>query len=100
GEILRRALMREPDDASPVLGDLDRHAFAHAAESAKLMMAEQLEIPFDLVSGHSRLRIVDHRFATACPGRSAARLWCAADPGPRRSSSPSAEFRPSPACKA
>ena len=33
GEILRRAFVREPDDAPAVLGDLDRHALAHAAEA-------------------------------------------------------------------
>ena len=34
GEILRRALVREPDDAPSVRRDLHRHAFAHAAEAA------------------------------------------------------------------
>jgi hypothetical protein len=52
GEILRCALMREPDDAPAVLRDLDRHALAHAAEAGELVMGEQLEIPFDLVGGH------------------------------------------------
>ena len=51
GEILRRAFMRQPDDAPPVLGDLDRHAFAHAAEAGELVVGDELEIPFDLV-GH------------------------------------------------
>jgi hypothetical protein len=51
GEILRRALVREPDDAPPVLGDLDRHALAHAAEAVSSCWAMQLEIPFDRV-GH------------------------------------------------
>ena len=47
GEILRRALMREPDDAAAILRDLDRHALAHAAEAREFVMAEQLEIPQD-----------------------------------------------------
>ena len=45
GEILRRALVREPDDASPIGRDLHRHAFTHAAEAAELVLGEQLEIP-------------------------------------------------------
>ena len=55
GEILRRALMRKPDDAPAVLGDLDRHALAHAAKAFQLVMGDKLEIPFDLV-GHSCLQ--------------------------------------------
>ena len=43
--------MREPDDAPAIFGKLDRHALAHAAEAGKLVMGEELEIPFDLV-GH------------------------------------------------
>ena len=42
GEILRRAFVREPDDASAVLCDLHRHAFAHAAEAAEIVLREQL----------------------------------------------------------
>src|SRR5262245_46205566 len=47
GEVLRRALVREPQDAAAVGRDLDRHAFAHAAEAVEQVMAEQLEIPGD-----------------------------------------------------
>ncbi len=47
GEILRRALMRQPDDTAAVRRDLDRHAFAHAAEAVELVLGEQLEIPAD-----------------------------------------------------
>ena len=45
GEILRRAFVREPDDAPAVRRDLHRHAFAHAAEAVELVLGEQLEIP-------------------------------------------------------
>ena len=51
GEILRRALMRQPDDAPAVRRDLDRHAFAHAAEAVERVLGEQLEIPGDRVVG-------------------------------------------------
>src|SRR5262249_32539951 len=47
GEILRRAFMREPEDAAAVGRDLDRHAFAHAAETVEQVMADELEIPGD-----------------------------------------------------
>ena len=47
GEILRRAFVRQPDDAAAVRRDLDRHAFAHAAEAIELVLGEQLEIPAD-----------------------------------------------------
>src|SRR6516165_11344103 len=47
GEILRRAFMREPEDTAAVGRDLDRHAFAHAAETVEQMMADELEIPGD-----------------------------------------------------
>ena len=47
GEILRRALVREPEDAAAVGRDLDRHAFAHAAEAVEHVMGEQLEVPGD-----------------------------------------------------
>ena len=35
GEVLRRALVREPQDAAAVRRDLDRHAFADAAEAVE-----------------------------------------------------------------
>ena len=44
-EILRRAFMREPQDAAAVLRELHRHAFAHAAEPLERIMPEQFEIP-------------------------------------------------------
>src|SRR5262249_50559821 len=47
GEILRRAFMREPEDAAAVGRDLDRHAFAHAAQTVEQVMADELEIPGD-----------------------------------------------------
>src|SRR5712692_7648899 len=47
GEILRRALVREPEDAAAVGGDLDRHAFAHAAEAVEQVVGDEPEIPGD-----------------------------------------------------
>ncbi len=47
GEILRRALVREPQDAAAVGRDLDRHAFAHAAEAVEHVVADELEVPGD-----------------------------------------------------
>ena len=47
GEVLRRALVREPQDAAAVLGDLDRHALAHAAEAVELVVGQQLEVLAD-----------------------------------------------------
>ncbi len=44
GEVLGRALVREPQDAAAVLGDLDRHALAHAAEAVELVVGEELEV--------------------------------------------------------
>ena len=66
GEILRRALVRQPDDAAAVFGDLHAHAFAHAAEAAEIVLRQQLEIPGDglgalleriTCGGHSWLRM-------------------------------------------
>ena len=51
GEILRRALVRQPDDAPAVGRDLDRHAFAHAAEAVERVLGEQLEVPGDRIVG-------------------------------------------------
>ena len=45
GKIFRRAFVRQPDDAPPVLGDLDRHPLAHAAEATEFIMGEELEVP-------------------------------------------------------
>ncbi len=46
-KILRRALVRQPEDAAAVRRDLNRHALAHAAEPVEQVVAEQLEIPGD-----------------------------------------------------
>ena len=56
-EILRRAFMREPQDAPPVLGELHRHAFAHPAEAVERVVPEQLEIPHQRVA---RRRALGH----------------------------------------
>ena len=45
GVVLRRALMRHPQDAPPVLGQLHRHALAHAAEPVERMVGKLPEIP-------------------------------------------------------
>src|SRR6516162_280739 len=45
GKILWRALMRQPQDAASVLGNLDRHALANAAEPVELVMCELPKIP-------------------------------------------------------
>ena len=45
GKIFRRALVSQPQDAAPVLGDLDRHALANAAEPVELVMCELPKIP-------------------------------------------------------
>src|SRR5215472_18117725 len=45
GKVLWRALMREPQDTAPVLGDLDRHALADPAKPVELVMCQLLEIP-------------------------------------------------------
>ncbi len=55
GEILRRAFMRQPQDAPAILGDLDRHALAHAAEAIELVMGDELEVArYGLVAGLGR----------------------------------------------
>src|ERR1700724_4584471 len=45
GEILRRALMGEPENAPTVGRDLNRHTLPHAAESVERMLHDQLEVP-------------------------------------------------------
>ena len=45
GEVLRRAFMGHPQDAPSVLGQLHRHAFAHAAKPVERVVPERLEIP-------------------------------------------------------
>ncbi len=44
-EVLRRALVRGPEDTPPVGRDLDRQPLAHAAETVELVMREELEVP-------------------------------------------------------
>ena len=61
GEILRRALVREPDDAPPVGRDLHRHAFAHAAETVELVLGEQLEIPAHGLVFRGQRALFSHR---------------------------------------
>src|SRR5262245_27537834 len=39
--------MREPEDAAAVGRDLDRHAFAHAAEAVEQVTGDKLEVPSD-----------------------------------------------------
>ena len=77
GEILRRALMRQPDDAAPVGRDLHRHALAHAAEAVQLVLGQQLEIPEDrlVLAGPERAFFRDgHVVLLDCAGRDLARL--------------------------
>src|ERR1051325_3903976 len=45
GESLSSASRGEPQNAAPVLGELHRHAFAHAAEPLERIVPEQFEIP-------------------------------------------------------
>jgi hypothetical protein len=45
GEVLRCALVRQPDDAPAVRRDLHRHALAHAAKAAEHVVRQKLEIP-------------------------------------------------------
>src|SRR5207244_12580671 len=45
GEVLRRAFVGEPQDAAPVLGDLDRHALADPAEPVELVVCQLPKIP-------------------------------------------------------
>ena len=56
GEILRRALVRQPQDAAAVGRDLHRHALAHAAEALQLVLRQQLEIPGDRLVAAARQR--------------------------------------------
>ena len=58
GEVLGRALVRQPQDAAAILGDLDRHALAHAAEAVELVVGQELEVPdrrlVGIWGGHAR----------------------------------------------
>jgi hypothetical protein len=44
-EVLGRAFVSQPQDAAAILGDLDRHAFAHTAEAVEFVMSQQFEVP-------------------------------------------------------
>ena len=62
GEVLGRALVREPEDAAAVRRDLDRHAFAHAAETLQFMLGEKLEVPgHRLVTAFGQRARIGHR---------------------------------------
>jgi len=59
--------MRKPDDAPAVRRDLHRHAFAHAAEAAELVMRELLEIPADRGrTGRVHVRLRGLQVASRC----------------------------------
>ncbi len=68
GEVFRRALMGEPQDAAAVLGDLDRHALADAAKAVKLVMRQLPEIPNCRVDHASNSR---SEFSVSRPARKA-----------------------------
>ena len=44
GEVLRRALVRQPQDAAAVLRQLQAHALAHAAEAVEGVLRQQLHV--------------------------------------------------------
>src|SRR5258705_5385350 len=49
--MLRRGLVRQPDDPPAVGRDLDRHAFAHAAEAVQRVLGDELEVPGNRIVG-------------------------------------------------
>ena len=85
GKILRRALVREPEDAPAIGRDLDRHALAHAAKAVERMLSDQIEIPGDgriapglqrayLGSSHGvLLELMDRGWPKSFPGARAPR---------------------------
>jgi hypothetical protein len=96
GEVLGRGLVRQPQDAAAVAGELHRHAFAQAAEAGQLVLASSFMLSDRVWSAREAAEVLsmresgdaylanDHigsgRRATACfpqPGHAA--------PGPRRS---------------
>ena len=77
GEILRRALMRQPDDAPSVGRDLHRHALAHAAEAAEHVVRQKLEIPDD-----GLIAVVSGLFSVAAIRASPATLLSILHPQP------------------
>ena len=57
GEILGRGLVREPQDAALVTGELQRHAFADAPEALQLVMRDKAHVQRQrLVGTRSRPR--------------------------------------------
>ena len=71
GEVLGGTFVSQPQDAAPIFGDLDRHAFADAAEPVELMMGELPKIPNRRV-GHplvSFVRLERFRIADQMPSR-------------------------------
>ncbi len=44
GEVLRRALVREPQDAAPAARELHRHALAHAAKAVQAVLGEEFHV--------------------------------------------------------
>jgi hypothetical protein len=68
-EILRRAFVRQPDDAPPVGRDLHRHSLAHAAEASEHIVRQKLEIPDDgLVARSQRARFSSGHSGGLLPG--------------------------------
>ena len=68
GVVLRRAFMRHPQDAPPVLGQLHRHALAHAAEPVERMVRKLAKIPDQRVAVAGR--------ALHCPSPLSLRVAC------------------------
>src|SRR5579883_1223348 len=67
GKIFRRALMRKPDDAPPVGGDLHRHALTHAAEAREHVVRQELEIPdYRLIALGQRAVFGDRHSSLSC----------------------------------
>jgi len=50
-EILRRGLVREPQDPAPVARELHAHAFADAAEALQLVVREQFHVERERLIG-------------------------------------------------
>ena len=75
GEVLRRALMRQPQDAPAVLGELHRHAFAHAAEAVERVV-RRADACSTLLAMECSSFASDQRWASS-PPRSSARARAA-----------------------
>src|SRR5580693_140493 len=76
GEILRRALMRQPEDATTILGYLNRHALANAAEPIELVMRELPKIPNRRLGHLHSLPLIGADRSTRWPQPSRAALKC------------------------